>query len=203
MARFAAAVPTGSAVQQLEVLIRTAIFKPAAALVGVLLQAAAERIDSSYQPKSSEERKGSACLQVQCLFGSFELRRSYFYDSGKNRGHYPADAALGLEVGYTPGLARLICLEGTDESTYAKAERHLAQTGGIAVSARQIQRVVQRVGAAAQAWQERPAQSGPCDAPIMYVSADGTGVPMVPEELAGRRGKQADGTAKTRQAQNS
>ena len=33
----------------------------------------------------------------------------------------------------------------------------------------------------------------------MYVSADGTGVPMVPEELEGRRGKQADGTAKTRQ----
>jgi hypothetical protein len=34
----------------------------------------------------------------------------------------------------------------------------------------------------------------------MYVSADGTGVPMVAEELAGRRGKQADGKAKTRQA---
>jgi hypothetical protein len=31
------------------------------------------------------------------------------------------------------------------------------------------------------------------------VSADGTGVPMVAEELKGRRGKQADGTAKTRQ----
>ena len=33
----------------------------------------------------------------------------------------------------------------------------------------------------------------------MYVSADGTGVPMRAEELAGRRGKQPDGTAKTRQ----
>src|SRR6266513_2651214 len=33
----------------------------------------------------------------------------------------------------------------------------------------------------------------------MYVSADGTGVPMVREELKGRRGKQKDGTAKTRQ----
>jgi hypothetical protein len=31
------------------------------------------------------------------------------------------------------------------------------------------------------------------------VSADGTGVPMVRAELAGRRGKQSDGTAKTRQ----
>ena len=56
-----------------------------------------------------------------------------------------------------------------------------------------------RVGSAAQQWQERPAQPGSCDAPILYVSADATGVPMVPAELKGRRGKQADGTAKTRQ----
>jgi hypothetical protein len=62
--------------------------------------------------------------------------------------------------------------------------------------------VVQRVGAAAQQWQERPAQPAQFergDIPILYVSADGTGIPMVPEELAGRKGKQADGKAKTRQ----
>jgi hypothetical protein len=127
------------------------------------------------------------------------LSRDYYHHPGKDRSHCPADAALGLEVSYTPALAKLICLEGADEPTYLKAERHLEQTGGIQVSARQIQRVVQRVGDGAQKWQERPAQPGRCDAPIMYVSADGTGVPMVSEELAGRRGKQADGTAKTRQ----
>src|ERR1035438_8014994 len=48
----------------------------------------------------------------------------------KNRALYPADAALGLEVGYTPALAKLLCLEGADETTYLKAERHLEQTGG-------------------------------------------------------------------------
>ncbi|HEV2328038.1 MAG TPA: hypothetical protein VGY56_04525 [Verrucomicrobiae bacterium] len=74
-----------------------------------------------------------------------------------------------------------------DKPTYLKAERHLEQTGGIAVSARQIRGVVQRVGGSAQQWQEREAQPGPCDAPILYVSADGTWVPMVPEELKGRR----------------
>lgn len=104
-----------------------------------------------------------------------------------------------MEVGYTPALAKLLCLEGADASTYLKAERHLEQTGGIKVSARQIQRVVQRVGGDAQRWQERPAQPGSCDAEVMYVSADGTGIPMVNEALAGRRGKQPDGTAKTRQ----
>jgi hypothetical protein len=203
MARFHATEPNGLAVQQLEMLVRTAIFKPANALVGCLLQAAADRIDVSYQPKPGEQRKGRESLQVQGIFGSFELQRDYYHHAAQSQGHYPADAALGLEVGYTPALAKLVCLEGADESTYLKAERHLEQTGGITVSARQIQRVVQRVGSDAQQWQERPAQPGSCqhsDAPIMYISADGTGVPMVPEELVGRKGKQADGTAKTRQA---
>ena len=62
--------------------------------------------------------------------------------------------------------------------------------------------MVQRVGAGAQQWQERTAEPAQCergDIPILYVSADGTGIPMVPEELAGRKGKQADGKAKTRQ----
>ena len=199
MARFSAQTPTGSAVQELEVLVRTALFKPAAVIIGGLLQRAADRIDAAYQPKAGEHRKNRESLQVQCLFGTFELQRDYYHHPGTDCGHHPVAAALGLEGGYTPGLARLICLEGADESTYLKAERHLEQTGGIPVSARQIQRVVQRVGAAAQQWQQRPAQPGRCDAPIMYVSADGTGVPMVAEELQGRRGKQSDGTAKTRQ----
>jgi hypothetical protein len=181
-------------------LVRTAVFQSANEVIGFLFQQAADRIDAAYQSKPGEGRKGRETLTVQGIFGSFPLVRDYYYHAGKKQGHYPADAALGLEVSYTPALAKLICLEGADESTYMKAERHLEQTGGITVSARQIQRVVQRVGGDAQAWQERQAQPGVCDAPILYVSGDGTGVPMVAEELKGRRGKQADGTARTRQA---
>ena len=183
-------------------LVRTAIFKPANALVGHLLQAAADRIDAAYQARPGQEYKGRVTVQVQCLFGSFALERDYYYHAGKAQGHYPADAALGLEVGYTPALARILCLEGAEEDSYQKAERHLAETGGIRVAVRQIQRVVQRVGPDAQAWQAREVQARQCErceAPVFYVSADGTGAPMRREALAGRRGKQADGTAKTRQ----
>jgi hypothetical protein len=200
MAHFQAQQPHGVAVQQLEMLVRTAIFKPANALVEYLLQGAADRADAAYQPKPGQRYKGRETIRVEGIFGNFNLRRDYYYHPGKKRGHYPADAALGLEGSCTPALAKLLCLEGADEATYLKAERHLEQTGGIHVSARQIQRLVQRVGRDAQAWQERPAQPGFCDAPIFYVSGDGTGVPMRPEELKGRRGKQADGTAKSRQA---
>ena len=200
MAQFTAQPPGGEAVQKLEILIRTAIFKPAAALVGLLLQQAAESIDAAYQPRRGEYRKGREPLRVQCLFGSFTITRNYFHHPLKHRGHFPADAALGLEVGYTPALARLMCLEGADELGFEKAERHLVETGGITVSARQIQRVVQRNGAGAQASQQRAGTSGQTDAAVLYVSGDGTGAPMRQEFLAGRGGKQPDGSAKTAQA---
>jgi hypothetical protein len=190
-------------VADLEFLVRTAVFKSASELIGWMLQEAARRIDQAYQPKPGEVRVGQEAIQLQGIFGSSSFSRDYYYDASRKKGHYPADDALGLEVAYTPALAKLICLEGADEPTYLKAERHLAQTGGIPVSARQIQRVVQRVGGAAQQWQARALKAAECSrsqAPILYISADGTGVPMVPEELAGRPGKQPDGTAKTRQA---
>jgi len=200
MARFQAAVPNGRAVQQLEFLVRTAIFKPANQLVAFLLQGAADQIDAAYQPKPGQHHKGRETIQVEGIFGCFPLQRDYYYHPGKKQGHYPADVALGLEGACTPALAKLICLEGADQVSYQQAENHLRDTGGIHVEARQIQRVVQRVGADAQAWQERPAQPGTCDAAVLYVSADATGVPMRKEELVGRAGKQPDGTAKTRSA---
>jgi len=200
MTRFRGQELNGLAVQQLEVLVRTAVFKSANALVGFLLQEAARRIDADYQPKAGQQYKGRVSLQVEGIFGSFLLERDYYYHEGKKQGHYPTDAALGLENGHTPALTRLMCLEGVDETSYQKAEQHLAETGGIRVSARQIQRMVQRVGVAAQAWQQREARPGGSAVPIMYVSADGTGVPMRQEELVGRAGKQSDGSAKTRMA---
>jgi hypothetical protein len=173
-------------------LVRTAVFKSANVPVGWLLQPAADRVDGAYQSQPGEGRKGRETLAVPGLFGRFPLLRDYYRHAGKHAGHYPAAAALGLEGSYTPALAKLIGLEGADEPTSLKAERHWEQTGGITVSARQIQCVVQRVGGDAQTWQEREAQPGTCDAPILYVSAGGTSVPMVPEELlamrpAGRR----------------
>lgn len=51
------------------------------------------------------------------------------------------------------------------------------------------------LGPAATAWEKRKANPEPCDAPILYASADDTGLPMRKAVLAGRKGKQADGTA--------
>lgn len=184
----------------LEGLLRAAVFKPAAEVVRHLFQERADSIDAAYQPRPGWHRKGRQALQVQCLFGSFELERDYYYHPKEGRGHCPADAALALEGSYTPALARLVCLESMDEPSFEKAEKHLKETGGIDAPARQLQRFVQEIGPAAQAWQGRQVPPEACDAPVLYVSGDGTGVPMRTEELAGRKGKQEDGSSKTRQA---
>jgi hypothetical protein len=120
MTRCQAGEPNGVAVQQLEVLVRTAIFQPANALVGFLLQQAADRIDAAYQPKPGQKRNGRQRLRVDGIFGSFQLHRDYYYHKGKKQGDYPTDAALGLEGDKTPAPARLVCLEGADESNYQR-----------------------------------------------------------------------------------
>jgi hypothetical protein len=134
------------------------------------------------------------------MFGNFTLERTYYYHPGKKHGHHPADEALGLEGGHTPALARLICLEGSDETSYQKAALHLQEVGGIVVGERQIQREALRIGSAAAEWlrKESPPQS--CDAEVLYIEADYTGVPMRREELEGRKGKAPDGKSKTRMA---
>ena len=92
IARFQADEPNGVAVQQLEVLVRTAVFKSANLLVGWLLQRAAEQIDDAYQPKPGQHFKGQISTQIEGMFGSFPLARAYYYQEGKRQGHYPADA---------------------------------------------------------------------------------------------------------------
>jgi hypothetical protein len=187
----------------LEVLIRAAVFRSVSGWIGFVLQEAANRIDASYQPKPGEQRKGRFGITVHCLFGSFRLERDYYYHPGRKEGHYPADAGLGLENGNTPALARLVCLEAADEASYEKAETHLRETGGIEFPARQIQRLVQAIGPDARQWQGREALKPLPEAkaaPVFYVEADATGVPMRAEELEGRPGKGPDGKAKHRMA---
>lgn len=76
---------------------------------------------------------------------------------------------------------------------------------GIEVSAKDVERVAENLGAQIEAWSEKEREelTAPSEVkalPIMYVAYDGTGVPMTKRELAGRKGKGIDGQAHTREA---
>lgn len=191
--------PNGASLRNFELLLRTALFQSAREVFQALLQNAIDRIDNAYPPKPGSHSKARMALTVDTIFGPCNILRDYYYCPEEKQGHAPADAALALENGCTPALFGLLCLEGADEASFQKAEEHLRETGGIKISARQVQRAIQHIGPTAQAWFEAERQPETCTAPIIYVSGDGTGVQMRPEELAGRKGKQPDGSAKTRQ----
>jgi len=159
------------------------------------LQDQADAIDQDHQPPPGYHRAGRRPRHVQGFFGWSTLERDYYYNG--RQGFAPADQALGLVGCYTPDLAYLLTLAAALEP-FEAAQDLLERFSGIQVAGRQIQRLMVMVGPAARAWR-RPAPQTQA-LPVLYISFDGTGVPIVGRELRGRKGKQSDGTAKTREA---
>src|SRR5208283_2135945 len=134
-------------------------------------------------------------LEITGLFGAMHIFRDYYSDG--QQGHCPADAALALEGAYTPALSRMI-YRAAAKNSYHEASQDLFEYAGVTVCDRQIQRRIGEMAPELTAWLKTHQSKG--QRALMYLCADGTGLPMRPEELAGRKGKQADGSAKTREA---
>lgn len=133
------------------------------------------------------------------LFGPLTLRRNYYDRRDGTGGRVPLDESLGVIEGCTPGLARLLCRAGALEP-YEDASQSLEVYCGVAIEGRRIQRLVQRVGPEFARWtQSQPAPTSLPKGTTFYVEADGTGVPVRPEETVDRKGKGEDGQARTRE----
>jgi hypothetical protein len=76
----------------------------------------------------------------------------------------------------------------------------LEDLAGVQVSAKQVERAAESLGAEIAAEEHKSVEKIGQVAPTMYLGMDGTGVPMRSVEVAHRPGKQADGSAKTREA---
>jgi len=151
------------------------------------------------ETRPGEKLMGAQSKEVQCLFGKLRLCRNYYYDAQSGGGRYPLDEVLGLHNGYTPGVARLICRAGGRDS-YGAGSGDLKAYAGLEVSSRQLNRMVGQIGPKMRADLEAQGVGEDTPAvPRLYVSCDGTGVPMRREALEGVAGKQPDGTAKTRE----
>ena len=96
------------------------------------------------------------------------------------------------------------------QSHFQQAAADLRCFAGLVVEAREVERVAEEVGRQVERWraaeQQRLLQRAatPTRRAVspakFYISFDGTGVPVRPGELVGRRGKQPDGSARTREA---
>jgi len=106
---------------------------------------------------------------------------------------------LGLISGTSPGLVRLASRAAARKG-FEAASDDLKELAGIHIDGRQIQRLTAFSGqkiATQLKLTSSEVQAKPM--PICYVEADETGIPMAAKELKDSKGKQLDGTTKTRE----
>jgi hypothetical protein len=140
------------------------------------------------------------------VLGLITVRRAYYYDRKHRQGYCPKDHALDIAgTSYSSGVRRMIGKVGAYRP-FGLGHEDLYELAGIRVNAKEVERVSQSVGDQAEAFHQAEAKSAlsgnivPLNPiPRMYVCMDGTGVPVVKKETAGRKGKGQDGQAKTRE----
>ncbi len=132
--------------------------------------------------------------------GRVEVKRTYFRCGSCGGGRFPLDRALGLEgETVTPGMASVVA-ETAPLMSFDAAGRHIANLAGVDASSSSLQRWSLKLGEEAERFEREEVEDGKPLESRMYLSTDGTGIPMRKEETERVRGKQADGTSKTREA---
>lgn len=182
----------------LEVGLRAALMADGAAILEAMLNSVDVPVGNDAK-LPGERYGGRQSKEVQTLFGRIRLERNYYYNAQERAGRFPLDEALGLHNGYSAGVARLMCRAGGRDS-YEEGSEDLRAYAAIEVSGRQINRLVDDIGP--QLRKQLEAEDVAEDTPVvprMYVSCDGTGVPMRKDALSKSKGKAPDGTAKTRE----
>ena len=133
------------------------------------------------------------------VLGPLTLERACYHCDACHAGICVRDRALGLEgASLTPATMRMVGLAAAEVS-FAKTSELLRELAGVHVESKQVERAAEALGRAVAADERDVAEPVPGPAPTMYLGLDGTGVPVRPTEVEGRRGKQPDGSAKTRE----
>jgi hypothetical protein len=136
----------------------------------------------------------------ESVLGPLHLERAYYHCAKCQSGFCPRDRVLGLDLfSLTPGVLRMTGSTAALAS-FEESSALLHELAGVEVSAKQVERAAETLGAEIAADERRCVEKMGEVAPTMYLGMDGTGVPMRTVEVAGRTGKQPDGSAKTREA---
>ena len=146
---------------------------------------------------------------VLTAVGTVEVSRPYYLCGHCHEGQFPVDQELDIvATEFSPGVRRMQALVG-QQAPFEHGREQLKLLAGLAVTTKSVERVAESIGAdiARQEQQEidravqldLPVIVGQ-PVPILYVQMDGTGVPVVKKETAGRKGKLDGLPAHTREA---
>ena len=147
--------------------------------------------------------------EILTALSPIPVRRAYYHCRDCQSGFLPKDEELDIVgTSWSPGVRRMMGRVGGQEP-FRQGRRDLEELAGVVVKTKEVERVSEMLGVQVEAFgkQEREAILPnkvvpllPSSVPKLYIAIDATGVPVVPREAEARRGKGADGKAKTREA---
>ena len=145
---------------------------------------------------------GRRSKHFHSVLGSLHLQRAYYHCRSCGGGFCPRDRTLGLEnSSLSPAVVRMVGTVGALVS-FQEGSTLLQELAGVSVDAKQVERTAEDLGAEIAADERQDTLPAHEDLPLpgtLYLGIDGTGIPLRAEELAGRTGKQSDGSAKSRE----
>ena len=144
---------------------------------------------------------------LQTVLGEVRVERTYQRCNKCGENRFAEDVVLDVEnTKFSPGLRRMMAKTGA-QVCFDKARDMIWYLAGLRVTDKEVERVAEAAGAdiAGRVEEEMAAVMAdevpiPDGAPAsLYIAADGTGVPVLRRETKGRKGKAADGIARTRE----
>ncbi|MHC4464550.1 MAG: ISKra4 family transposase [Planctomycetota bacterium] len=120
----------------------------------------------------------------------------------------PEDIILDVErTGFSPGMRRIMAKTGA-EVCFDKARDLISELAGVKVTDKDVERIAEAVGKNIASKESESVEAAMNDQTTdisespstLYIATDGTGIPVLRTETEGRKGKTADGIARSREA---
>ena len=132
--------------------------------------------------------------------GALELVRAWYHCDDRGAGFAPRDRELGLAgTALSPAALRMTGV-AAGRVSFAETSVLLRELAGLDIDAKSVERHAEALGRAIADDELAVVEPEPTAARTLHLGLDGTGVPVRKAETAGRKGKQPDGSAKTREA---
>jgi len=145
---------------------------------------------------------------VLTAVGPVEVSRPYYLCPHCHTGQFPADIELDIEgTELSPGVRRMQAVVG-QEAPFDHGRQQMKLLADLEVTTKSVERTAEAIGEnIATREQEEIQRAVQLDlpmvmgeaVPILYVQMDGTGIPVVKKETAGRQGKTEGQPSHTRE----
>ena len=133
------------------------------------------------------------------LLGPLHLERAWYHCDGCGHGFAPRDKAFGLDGStLTPGALRAVGI-AAGRVSFAESSELLRELACLGIDPKTVERHAEALGREIAEDERLVVEPEPTTARTVYLGLDGTGIPVRKSETEGRKGKQPDGSARTRE----